>query len=110
VIGIRMVAEWFVPEIGLAEGIYGGQRWLCDCWTPLAAATAFLAVGQINWFDRPDWDGCCCLWSNLFFSVQDTPPGKVYERSASSKGLEVTTSKDFWFMLLMNIPLIGILV
>jgi len=23
--------------------------------------------------------------------------------------LEVTTSKDFWFMLLMNIPLIGIL-
>jgi len=45
----------------------------------------------------------------VFFSVQDTPPGKVYERSASSKGLEVTTSKDFWFMLLMNIPLIGIL-
>jgi len=39
-----------------------------------------------------------------FFSVQDTP-GKVYERSASSKGL-VTSQKDFWFMLLMNIPLI----
>ena len=44
-----------------------------------------------------------------FFNVQDTPPGKVYQRPESSAGLEVTSKKDFWFLLLMNIPLVGIL-
>ncbi len=44
-----------------------------------------------------------------YFNVQDTPPGKVYQRSANNKGMEVTTQNDFWLMLLVNIPLVGIL-
>lgn len=117
VIGIRMVAEWFnPPEIGLAEGIYGGWGNVGSAiaaWTlpSIAAATAFLAAGQINWRLAIALTGIVAAVYGVFyfFSVQDTPPGKVYERSASGQGLEVTTSKDFWFMLLMNIPLIGIL-
>jgi len=62
-------------------------------------ATAFLAAGQINWRLAIALTGIVAAVYGVFyfFSVQDTP-GKVYERSASSQGLEVTTSKD-WFML-----------
>ena len=117
VIGIRMVAEWFnPPEIGLAEGIYGGWGNVGSAiaaWTlpSFAAATAFLAAGQLNWRLGIALTGIVAAIYGViyFFSVQDTPPGKVYERSASNQGLEVTSQKDFWFMLLMNIPLIGIL-
>lgn len=42
-------------------------------------------------------------------SVKDTPSGKVYQRPKRHGGMEVTTVKDFWFMMLMNIPLSGIL-
>lgn len=117
VIGIRMVAEWFPPkEIGLAEGIYGGwgnfgSAGAAFTLPSIAAATGFLAAGQINWRLAIALTGIVAAIYGVvyFFSVQDTPPGKVYERPASSAGMEVTTVKDFWFMLLMNIPLVGIL-
>ena len=44
-----------------------------------------------------------------YFSVSDTPPGKVYRRPRSARGMEVTTVKDFWFLMLMNLPLTLIL-
>jgi len=56
VIGIRMVAEWFVPEIGLAEGIYGGWATLALrllLGLSIAAATAFLAVGLTGGLRSP---------------------------------------------------------
>lgn len=117
VIGIRMVAEWFPPkEIGLAEGLYGGwgnfgSAGAAFTLPSIAAATAFLAAGQINWRLAIALTGIIAAVYGVvyFFSVQDTPPGKVYERPASSAGIEVTSAKDFWFMLLMNIPLVGIL-
>jgi len=113
VIGIRMVAEWLSSRLGRRHLAAGATLALGDCLDSpsIAAATAFLAVGQINWRFAIALTGMVAAVYGViyFFSVQDTPPGKVYERSASSKGLEVTTSKDFWFMLLMNIPLIGIL-
>ncbi|KJH72522.1 MFS transporter [Aliterella atlantica CENA595] len=117
VIGIRMVAEWFPPnEIGLAEGLYGGwgnfgSAGAAFTLPTIAAATAFLAAGQLNWRLAIALTGIIAAIYGVvyFFSVQDTPPGKVYERPASSAGMEVTSVKDFWFMLLMNIPLVGIL-
>lgn len=117
VIGIRMVAEWFdSEEVGLAEGIYGGWGNVGSAiaaWTlpSIAAVTAFLAAGQINWRLAIASTGIIAAVYGViyYFSVQDTPPGKVYQRSASSKGMEVTTQNDFWLMLFMNIPLVGCL-
>ena len=120
VIGIRMVAEWFPPkEIGLAEGIYGG--WgnfgsAASAFT-LPAIGGWLAVGAPGAGDVLNWRACiagtgiiAALYGIIyFFNVQDTPPGKVYRRPKSARGLEVTTKKDFWFLMLMNAPLTGIL-
>jgi NNP family nitrate/nitrite transporter-like MFS transporter len=117
VIGIRMVAEWFdSDEVGLAEGIYGG--WVnvgsaIAAWTlpSIGVVTAFLAAGQFNWRLAIALTGIISAVYGVFyyFNVQDTPPGKVYQRPASSKGMEVTTQNDFWLMLLVNIPLVGVL-
>lgn len=117
VIGIRMVAEWFPSkEIGLAEGIYGGwgnfgSAGAAFTLPTIAAATAFLSAGEVNWRLAIALTGIISAAYGViyFLSVQDTPPGKVYERPPSSAGMEVTTQKDFWFLLLMNIPLVGIL-
>ncbi|HBR00597.1 MULTISPECIES: MFS transporter [unclassified Roseofilum] len=117
VIGIRMVAEWFPPkEIGLAEGIYGG--WgnfgsAASAFTlpTIAAILTFGAGSIINWRLAIAGTGIiAALYGILyFFNVQDTPPGKVYQKPKKATGLEVTTPKDFWFLMLMNIPLSGIL-
>jgi len=118
VIGIRMTAEWFPPkEIGLAEGIYGG-------WGNFgSAASAFTlpAIGGWLAFGAPgaslNWRACiagtgiiAAIYGVIYFlNVQDTPPGKVYQKPKSARGLEVTTKRDFWFLMLMNAPLSGIL-
>ncbi|HTL88439.1 MAG TPA: MFS transporter, partial [Leptolyngbya sp.] len=116
VIGIRMVAEWFGErEIGLAEGIYGG-------WGNFGSAAAAFALptvatlaavgtaGQLNWRLAIASTGIITAVYGViyFFTVQDTPASKVYQRSSSSKGMEVTTTKDFWLLLATNVPLIGI--
>ncbi|MBE9214277.1 MFS transporter [Plectonema cf. radiosum LEGE 06105] len=117
VIGIRMVAEWFPPkEIGLAEGIYGG-------WGNFGSAAAAFTLPTIGaWLafgagDALNWRLCiagsgiiAALYGILyFFNVQDHPPGKVYQKPKNVRGLEVTSVKDFWFLMLMNLPLTGIL-
>lgn len=123
VIGIRMTAEWFPPkEIGLAEGIYGG-------WGNFGSAfSAFTLATVAGWFafGAPDpttgeallnWRAAIALTGVIaavysviyYFNVQDTPPGKVYQRPAKASGIEVTTKGDFWFLMLMNVPLTGIL-
>lgn len=117
VIGIRMVAEWFdSDEVGLAEGIYGGWGNVGSAlaaWTlpSIGAATAVFAAGQFNWRLSIALTGIISAAYGVFyyFNVEDTPPGKVYQRSANSKGMEVTTQNDFRLMLLVNIPIIGIM-
>lgn len=117
VIGIRMVAEWFsAKEIGLAEGIYGGwgnfgSAAAAFTLPTIAAGTAFLAAGQINWRFAIALTGIVAAVYGViyFFNVSDTPAGKVYQRPPSSAGMEVTSKRDFWFLLLMNIPLVGAL-
>ncbi|MBE9180979.1 NarK family nitrate/nitrite MFS transporter [Oculatella sp. LEGE 06141] len=117
VIGIRMVAEWFPSkEIGLAEGIYGGwgnfgSAAAAFTLPTIAAMLAFMAAGQVNWRFAIALTGIITAIYGVvyYFSVSDTPPGKVYQRPSSSAGMEVTCQKDFWALLLMNIPLVGIL-
>ncbi|MEA5463715.1 MFS transporter [Leptothoe sp. PORK10 BA2] len=125
VIGIRMTAEWFPPkEIGLAEGIYGGWG---NFGSAFSAFTLVAVAGALNFipgaFQVPD--GPLLNWRFViaatgiiaalygclyYFNVQDTPPGKVYQRPSSTRGIEVTTVKDFWGLMLMNLPLTGILI
>ncbi len=124
VIGIRMVAEWFPPkEIGLAEGIYGGWGNFGSAFSALslviiAGALSFfpgafsLASGDVlNWRAAIAGTGIiAALYGVLYyFNVEDCPPGKVYQKPKSAKGLEVTSKKDFWFLMLMNVPLTAIL-
>lgn len=117
VIGIRMVSEWFPPrEIGVAEGIYGG--WgnfgsAASAFTlpSIAIALSFISGGQANWRLAIMLTGVAAAIYGViyFFSVDDTPPGRVYQRPARHGGMEVTSKRDFWFLLLMNIPIAGVL-
>lgn len=117
VIGIRMVAEWFnAKEIGLAEGIYGGwgnfgSAGAAFTLPTIAAGLGFLAAGQVNWRLAIALTGIVAAVYGViyYFNVTDTPPGKTYQRPPSSAGMEVTTQRDFWFLLVMNIPLVAVL-
>lgn len=123
VIGIRMVAEWFPPkEIGLAEGVYGGWGNFGSAAAAFTLPTiaAWLAFGAVNpatgdpllnWRITIAATGIIAAIYGVFyyFNVQDTPPGKPYQRPHSSRGIEVTTRRDFWFLMVMNIPLVAIL-
>nr|WP_283757233.1 MFS transporter [Roseofilum casamattae] len=117
VIGIRMVAEWFPPkEIGLAEGIYGGWGNFGSAASAFTLATIagflnFSGGDIINWRVSIAGTGVIAALYGIFyfFNVQDTPPGKVYQKPNKATGLEVTSKGDFWFLMLMNIPLSGIL-
>ncbi|WP_414543564.1 MFS transporter [Nostoc sp. CCY0012] len=117
VIGIRMVAEWFPPkEIGIAEGIYGGwgnfgSAAAAFTLPTVATAAAIFTAGQINWRLAIALTGiiAAIYGAIYFFSVQDTPSGKVYQRPARHGGIEVTTKRSFWLLMLSNIPLVGIL-
>ena len=117
VIGIRMTAEWFPPkEIGLAEGVYGGWGNFGSAASAMSlpVIAGFLTFGGgeiLNW--RPCIAGTgiiAALYGILYyFNVEDTPPGRVYQRPTSTRGMEVTTVRDFWFLMVMNLPLTGIL-
>ncbi len=136
VIGIRMTAEWFPPkEVGTAEGIYGGWGNFGSAFSAFtmvlfAMALSFLpgsfnfgepqpfvVLGMqfssevLNWRAAIAGSGIVAALYGVFyyFNVTDTPPGKVYRRPKSARGMEVTTVRDFWFLMIMNIPLTAIL-
>ena len=109
VIGIRMISEWFpAKQVGLAEGIYGG-------WGNFGSAAAAMTLPTIALFYGGDegWRYAIAITGGLifiyafiyFFSVTDTPEGSTYFKPNKSGGLEVTSKADFFFYLLMNIPL-----
>ena len=122
VIGIRMVAEWFPPkEIGLAEGIYGGWGNFGSAFSALtlvivASWLSFAGGAQIgdvvlNWRGAIALTGIIAAVYGVFYflSVRDTPPGKTYQRPHKTAGLEVTSMRDFWGLMGMNVPFAGIL-
>ena len=137
VIGIRMTAEWFPPkEVGTAEGIYGGWGNFGSAFSAFTMvifglSLAFLPgafqfpeaesfrvllfppfqTDILNWRAAIMGTGIVAAAYGVFyyFNVSDTPPGKVYQRPRSARGMEVTTVKDFWFMMAMNVPLTAIL-
>jgi len=109
VIGIRMISEWFpAKQVGLAEGIYGG-------WGNFGSAAAAMTLPSLALFFGGDdgWryaigiSGAIILvYSYIYYStVTDTPEGSTYFKPNKSGGLEVTSKGDFYFYLIMNIPL-----
>ena len=117
VVGIRLVAEWFPPkEIGFAQGIYGGWgnfgSFAAEAVLPsIAVASGFLAAGHVNWRFAVGLTGIvAAIYGVIFyFSVQNTPPGKTYQRPARNGGMEVTSATSLWALLATNIPLFGAL-
>jgi len=114
VIGIRLVSEWFpARQVGLAEGIYGG-------WGNFGAAAAgftlpFLAIhvfgGVDGWRYAMTTAAIIAMVYSFFFyiSVRNTPKGSTYFKPKKSGGLEVSSRKDYWFYVLMNVPMYLIL-
>ena len=109
VIGIRMIGEWFpAKQIGLAEGIYGG-------WGNFGSAAAAFTLPSIALIFGGDEGWRYAVSSTgviifiyafvYYFSVSDTPEGSTYFKPNKTGGLEVTSKADFYFYLLMNIPL-----
>jgi len=113
VIGIRIVSEWYpAKQVGLAEGVYKG---LGNVGSAAAAvslpALALLFGGDDGWRYATGLTGVLTLVYSVvyYFSVTDTPAGSTYFKPNKSGGLEVTSKKDFFYYLLLNIPMYGAL-
>ena len=109
VIGIRMVSEWFpANELGTAEGIYGG-------WGNFGSAAAAMLLptlaivfgGEDGWRYAVGLTGAICLvFSFIWYrNVTDTPKGSTYFKPKKIGGLEVTSTSDFIFLLVMKVPM-----
>ena len=109
VIGIRMISEWFpARQLGLAEGIYKG---LGNFGSAAAAMTlpalALYFGGDDGWRYAVGTTGVIIfIYSFIYYAfVTDTPEGSTYFKPNKTGGLEVTSKGDFFFYLVMNIPL-----
>lgn len=113
VIGIRMISEWYpAKQLGLAEGIYKGMG---NVGSAVAAVTlptlAIMFGGDDGWRYATAITGVIALiFSGLYYmSVTDTPAGSTYFKPQKSGGLELTSKRDFYFCVAMNIPMFGAL-
>ena len=109
VIGIRMIGEWFpAKQVGVAEGIYGG-------WGNFGSAAAALALpsialmfsGDDGWRYAIALTGAITLiYSFVYYRLaRNTPKGSTYFKPNKTGAMEVTSRGDFFFYLLMNIPM-----
>jgi len=114
VIGIRMVSEWFPPnELGEAEGIYGGFGNFGS-----AASAMLLPIIALNFFGGENgWRYAIMLTGAATFiygiiyynSVEDTPPGKTYQRPKKAGALEVTSWGSLFGYIFFLIPMLAVL-
>jgi NNP family nitrate/nitrite transporter-like MFS transporter len=109
VIGIRMVGEWFpARQVGLAEGIYGG-------WGNFGSAAAAMALpslalmfgGEHGWrYALLCTAAIAFVYGIIFYRVaRNTPEGATYFKPKKNGGLEVSSRRDYYFLLLMNVPM-----
>ena len=114
VIGIRLVGEWFpARQVGLAEGIYGGWGNFGSAAAAFTLPTIAVVVigGEYGWRYAIASTGVVAFLYGIFFYVKarNTPKGSTYFKPKKSGGLEVTSKRDFYFYLAMNIPMYVIL-
>jgi len=113
VIGIRMISEWFpAKQMGIAEGIYKGMGNVGSAVAAVSLPTlALLIGGDDGWRYATASTGVIALIFSVIYynSVRDTPAGSTYFKPNKTGGLEVTSKSDFYFYLLLNIPMYGAL-
>jgi len=109
VIGIRLVGEWFpAKQVGIAEGIYGGWGNFGSAAGAMTLPTLALAFGgDDGWRYALGLTGVIAGVYGIFFyfTARNTPKGSTYFKPKKSGGLEVTSWKDFYFYIFMNIPM-----
>ncbi|CDT83971.1 NarK family nitrate/nitrite MFS transporter [Vibrio coralliirubri] len=109
VVGIRLVSEWFPHnELGTAEGIYGGWGNFGSAAAAFTLPTLALAFGgEDGWRYAVGITGVMSLaFSFIFYkNVSDTPKGSTYFKPAQVTAMEVTSKRDFFFLLIMKIPM-----
>ncbi|MCF7497541.1 NarK family nitrate/nitrite MFS transporter [Vibrio sp. L5-1] len=109
VVGIRLVSEWFPHnELGTAEGIYGGWGNFGSAAAAFTLPTLALAFGgEDGWRYAVGITGLMSLaFSFVFYkNVTDTPKGSTYFKPAQVTAMEVTSKGDFFFLLIMKIPM-----
>lgn len=113
VIGIRMVGEWFpARQVGLAEGVYGGWGNFGSAAAAFTLPTLALIYGGENgWRYAVATTGVLAIFYGVFYYMRarNTPKGSTYFKPKKSGGLEVTSKRDFYFYLAMNVPMYLIL-
>ncbi len=109
VIGIRMIGEWFpARQVGLAEGIYGGWGNFGSAAAAMLLPTlALMYGGESGWRYAIATTGAIALvYSFVYFKLaRNTPKGSTYFKPKKTGAMEVTSKGDFFFYLLMNIPM-----
>jgi NNP family nitrate/nitrite transporter-like MFS transporter len=109
VIGIRLVSEWFpANELGMAEGIYGGWGNFGSAAAAFTLPVVALAFGgDDGWRYAVGITGALSLaFAFIFYAnVSDTPKGSTYFRPKNLGALEVTSKGDFFFLLIMKVPM-----
>ncbi|WP_269541189.1 NarK family nitrate/nitrite MFS transporter [Cerasicoccus fimbriatus] len=109
VIGIRLVGEWFpAKQVGLAEGIYGGWGNFGSAAAAMTLPTLALIYGGENGWRLAvlSTGTISVVYGIIFFKfARNTPKGSTYFKPKKSGGLEVTSRKDFYFLLGMNVPM-----
>ena len=109
VIGIRMVGEWFpAKQVGLAEGVYGGWGNFGSAAAAMSLPTIALIFGGENgWrYALFSISAIAFIYGLIFYrSVRNTPKGSTYFKPKKAGGLEVSNKRDFYFLLVMNVPM-----
>jgi NNP family nitrate/nitrite transporter-like MFS transporter len=109
VIGIRLIGEWFpAKQVGLAEGIYGGWgNFGSAASAMLLPSLALIFGGEEGWRYAIASTGVISLvYAVIFYlNARNTPRGSTYFSPKKMGAMEVTSKKDFFLYLLMNIPM-----
>ena len=108
-----MISEWFpAKQMGLAEGIYKGMGNVGSAVAAITLPTLALIIGgDDGWRYATASTGVIALVFSIIYynTVTDTPVGSTYFKPNKTGGLEVTSKMDYYFYLLMNIPMYGAL-
>ena len=109
VIGIRMIGEWYpARQVGVAEGIYGGWGNFGSAAAALTLPTLALAYGgDDGWrYAIASTGVITLLYSLVYYKLaRNTPKGSTYFKPRKTGAMEVTSKGDFFFYLVMNIPM-----